>query len=258
MPRKFCKVLIVFGGLIVSLAPLLLQAQAPEMDGTSATPADATAAPAGNDPAASTKAQQPSAGLTVETLVCIRHGEKTTDEIGQLSVKGLNRSLALPTVLVSKFGKPGFIFAPDPAGMLAKKNIQVCYIRPLATIEPTAILLGLPVNTLFGYSQIDSLETELEKPDYANSVVFIAWEHNMLEKLVRQEMVAHGGDGTQVPSWNGNDFDAIYLLKLTRKSDGSTKVSFSLDHEGLDNLGKEFPVPVLTTGSSQPSSKEAH
>jgi len=233
MPRKFCKVLIVFGGLIVSLAPLLLQAQAPEMDGTSATPADATAAPAGNDPAASTKAQQPSAGLTVETLVCIRHGEKTTDEIGQLSVKGLNRSLA-------------------------KKNIQVCYIRPLATIEPTAILLGLPVNTLFGYSQIDSLETELEKPDYANSVVFIAWEHNMLEKLVRQEMVAHGGDGTQVPSWNGNDFDAIYLLKLTRKSDGSTKVSFSLDHEGLDNLGKEFPVPVLTTGSSQPSSKEAH
>jgi hypothetical protein len=50
----------------------------------------------------------------VETIVCIRHGEKPLLGLGQLTCKGLNRALALPEVLLAKFGRPGFIFAPDP------------------------------------------------------------------------------------------------------------------------------------------------
>jgi hypothetical protein len=49
-----------------------------------------------------------------ETIVLIRHGEKPQGGLGQLNCQGLNRSLALPRVLIAKFGKPAFVFAPNP------------------------------------------------------------------------------------------------------------------------------------------------
>ena len=48
----------------------------------------------------------------VETIVFLRHGEKPEKEIGQLNCQGLNRALALPRVLISKFGRPDYLFAP--------------------------------------------------------------------------------------------------------------------------------------------------
>ena len=81
-----------------------------------------------------------------ETIVLIRHGEKPVDGLGQLNCQGLNRSLALPRVLLAKFGKPAFIFAPNPTRQVNDKGRPYDYVRPLATIEPTAIQLGLPVN----------------------------------------------------------------------------------------------------------------
>src|SRR5580692_7372024 len=51
---------------------------------------------------------------TLETIVCIRHGEKPPGGLGQLNCRGLNRALALPDVLLKKFGTPQFIFAPNP------------------------------------------------------------------------------------------------------------------------------------------------
>jgi hypothetical protein len=44
------------------------------------------------------------AQTTVETIVCVRHGEKPPGSFGQLTCRGLNRSLALPDVLLKKFG----------------------------------------------------------------------------------------------------------------------------------------------------------
>src|ERR1700733_10981298 len=95
-------------------------------------------------------------GTAVETIVFLRHGEKPLKEIGQLNCQGLNRALALPHVLASKFGKPDYIFAPS-----ASRDSKVGggagynYLRPLATIEPTAIELDMPVNTDFGYTDIN-------------------------------------------------------------------------------------------------------
>ncbi|WP_230632302.1 hypothetical protein [Chromobacterium violaceum] len=40
-----------------------------------------------------------------QTLVMLRHGEKPDGGYGQLSCKGLNRSLALIKTLPAKFGK---------------------------------------------------------------------------------------------------------------------------------------------------------
>jgi hypothetical protein len=100
----------------------------------------------------------------VETIVCIRHGEKPLLGLGQLTCKGLNRALALPEVLLAKFGRPGFIFAPDPNQVSHDLGGEFCYVRPLATIEPAAIEYGLPVNTHFGFRDITGLQQKLTKP----------------------------------------------------------------------------------------------
>ena len=180
----------------------------------------------------------------IETIVCIRHAEKTPTELGQLSVRGLNRSLALPDVLLSKFGAPGFIFAPDPAKEIQPPGSQPsCYIRPLATIEPTAIRCQLPVNTRFGFTDIAGLEAELRKPVYEHAVVFVSWEHLMLVKFVRHLVASMGGDPAQVPDWPSKDYDSIYVVRIATH-DSHASVSFALDHEELGRLSDRFPLPA--------------
>ena len=137
----------------------------------------------------------PSTGVAkpnVETLVCIRHSEKPPGGLGQLSCRGLNRALALPNVLLPRYGAPQFVFAPNPAEKVDSTN-GYYYVRPLAAIEPTAIRCGLPVNTEFGFRNIEGLERELQKPAYQNATVFVAWEHGMLEAFARKLIKHHGG-----------------------------------------------------------------
>ena len=174
----------------------------------------------------------------VETIVLIRHAEKPHGGLGQLTCRGLNRALALPKVLLAKYGKPNFVFAPNPT---QKVDLgQYYYVRPLATIEPTAIRCELPVNTEFGYLEIKQLEDELAKPKYQNATVFIAWEHVLEDQFAKKLVKDNGGDAHQVPDWPGNDFDTIFAFKITHPA-GGNKIAFSIDHEGLNNLSDECP-----------------
>jgi len=175
----------------------------------------------------------------VETIVCIRHAEKPKGGLGQLTCRGLNRALALPKVLLGKYGTPQFIFAPNPTQKV-DSGAKYYYVRPLATIEPTAIRCGLPVNTEFGYLQIDGLEKELTKPVYKNSLVFVAWEHVLLDDFARHMVKDYGENTNKVPSWPGKDFDSIFVFKITEKN-GKPSLSFTIDHEGLDNLSDDCP-----------------
>jgi len=181
-----------------------------------------------------------------ETIVCFRHGERTKAELGQLTVQGLNRALALPAVLSAHFGTPQFLFAPDPARNLISDGKpgsgHYDYVRPLATIEPTAVKFGLPVSTNFGYHEIDKLEAELLLPQYHNALVFVAWEHAWEARFVTKIVADLGGAPNQVPPWASSDFDSFYIVRIER-SGGKTTVSFSLDHEGLDGMSDQFPTP---------------
>jgi hypothetical protein len=183
-----------------------------------------------------------SAGQAVETIVCIRHGEKPPGGLGQLTTRGLNRSLALPDVLLAKYGPPQFVFAPSPTQKVDGAN-GYNYVRPLMTIEPAAIRCGLPVNTQFGYKEIDGLENELQKQQYRNATVYMAWEHNLLDTFVKNLVNDNGGDSARVPPWPGNDYDTIFLVKITRGG-GQKSVEFAIDHEGLTNLSDAFPQPA--------------
>lgn len=170
----------------------------------------------------------------------MRHGKKPAEGLGQLDCQGLNRALALPQVLIAQFGTPAFIFAPDPREQVSDHGHNYNYVRPLATIEPTAIRLARPVITTFGFNQIDGLQKELERPQYRNSLVFVAWEHAMLVKPARNLVAKVGGDPSVVPKWNDDDFDSIYVLHLDR--DGAkVSVSFSHAQEGLNNQSTTCP-----------------
>jgi hypothetical protein len=177
---------------------------------------------------------------TTETIVMVRHGEKPVDGLGQLNCQGLNRALALPRVIRSMFGKPAAIFAPNPAEQKEDEGINYDYVRPLATIEPTAIALGMSVNAEIGQSKIDELQRGLEKPEFTNAVVLVAWEHKEIEDLAKALLKAHGGNSDSVPRWQGKDFDSIYIVKITRSASTST-AEFTAGREGLDNQSSTCP-----------------
>jgi hypothetical protein len=176
---------------------------------------------------------------TGETIVCIRHGEKPKGGRGQLNCRGLNRALALPDVLLTKYGTPQFVFAPDPS-QIADGNPDYYYVRPLVTIEPTAIRCGLPVNTKFGFRDIGKLEDELKKEKYQNATIFLAWEHGLLDEFAKNMVKDNGGDATQVPGWPNNDYDTIFVFKFT-PDNGIRKFSFTIDREGLNGLSDNYP-----------------
>ena len=175
-----------------------------------------------------------------QTIVFMRHGEKPDTGLGQLSCQGLNRALALPAVLAKLFGKHAAIFAPDPSKRKKDSGTSYDYIRPLATIEPTAIALGMPIDTSFGYEDTDDLKAELKKPAYAGKLIFVAWEHKQIVDLARQLMGENGGDAKAVPKWHGGDFDSLYVLRIGGGKAGSG-ATFEKMAEGLAGRSEVCP-----------------
>jgi hypothetical protein len=170
---------------------------------------------------------------SIETIIMLRHGEKPEAGLGQINCQGLNRALALPAVIEKKFGKPDAIFAPDPSDRKKDDGKYYNYIRPLATIEPTAVRFGLPVDTSFGLNDIDGLRQAIDQPDNRNALILVAWEHKQIQELARDFMRAHGGDPGSVPKWHGKDFDSLYVIRIDRSKPAAT-VTFEQMREGLD------------------------
>lgn len=178
-----------------------------------------------------------------ETVVLVRHGEKPPTGLGQLTCKGLNRSLALPNVLIGRFGHPAAIFAPNPSDQIhdnrsgAPPSPLYSYVRPLATIEPTAIQLGMPVNTQLSFKNIKGLEKAVTAPEYAHSTVFIGWEHGLAEQFAKQMLKSYGESPSVVPNWLNSDYETVYVFRIAPAAAGEKhgKLSFSIEKEGLEN-----------------------
>jgi hypothetical protein len=170
--------------------------------------------------------------LAQETIVAFRHGEKPPDGLGQLSCAGLNRSMALPSVLTQRFGKPDAMYAPSPSVRIIDGFHLYSYARPLATIEPTAIAFGMPVNTQIGWNNVKTLKTELTSHKYRSALIFVAWEHTKLNEFAEQMLRSYGKSTSAVPRWPDDDYDRLYIFKLTELH-GKTGLEFEVDHEGL-------------------------
>jgi len=180
---------------------------------------------------------------TTETIVIFRHAEKPQGGLGQLSCQGLNRALALPKALNAKFGKPDYIFAPDPTVQAHDSGKAYYYVRPIATIEPTAIYHEMPINIQYGFGEIDSksgLASELLSSTYHSSLVFVTWEHSYAVRLAKEIANATGYEGN-IPSWSNDNYDKLYVFTITWNG-SEPNVKFEEQSEGLNNLSKGCPM----------------
>ncbi len=168
-----------------------------------------------------------------EIIIIIRHGEKPAQGLGQLSCKGLNRALALPDVLLARFGRPTAIYAPNPAAKKADKGTLYAYIRPLATIEPLAIRAGEPVNVDWDMANVAALAQHLLA--HKQGTYIIAWEHHYGEKLARLLLAALQSPDA-VPGWDNADFDSIYVIRIRTAANGARQADFAREQQGLNGL----------------------
>jgi len=172
-----------------------------------------------------------------ERIVFVRHGEKPPGGLGQLNCRGLNRALALPAFIAAHFGKPDAIFAPNPAEQKKDDGKPYDYVRPLITIEPTAIAFGLPVDANIGFANVQRLQAALEAREYGHALVVVAWEHRLIDVVVRALLTAHGGDPSLVPSWAEDDFDGVDVVTI----DANGHATFARLREGLDGQPETCP-----------------
>jgi hypothetical protein len=197
-----------------------------------------------NFTAAGAETAPPTGGVETggEKIVFFRHGEKPSGGLGQLDCQGLNRALKLPEVLKNKFGKPKVIFAPDPRDKVEDDHTEYYYVRPLATIEPTAIKFGMPVNTDYGFSQIGELQKELLNSKHSTDLIFVVWEHKKLIELVKNIVEKGGGSSGSVPDWPSDDYDTILVLHVTHEPGSKITVKWDKEKEGLDKEPTECPT----------------
>jgi hypothetical protein len=181
----------------------------------------------------------------VQTIVFIRHGEKPEGGFGQLTCQGLNRALALAPIIARFFGKPDAIFAPNPSHPKKDAGIFYDYVRPLATVEPTAVFFGLPIDVSLDLDDRKGLIAALEErraPDH-NVFVLVAWEHKQIAPVVRAILSAQGAEAAnlqEVEDWDGKDFDSMYVVTIGQLRN-STRAAFEHKHEGLDGQPNTCP-----------------
>jgi hypothetical protein len=185
-------------------------------------------------------ADEPATGSTSrETILFVRHGEKPEQGLGQLSCKGLNRALALGGVIEKRYGRVDAVFAPDPSKQKPDGDTSYDYVRPLATVEPTAIRFGLPIQAGLGYDEIGKLREALLAPGYRNATVLVGWEHHKLNEMVPALILALGGDA-KPSKWEGDDFDSIWRVTV-EWANGKVHASFEAGKEGLDDQPDTCP-----------------
>ncbi len=172
---------------------------------------------------------------STQTIVFIRHGEKPNNDSGQLSCKGLSRSLALPQILLAKYGTPDAIYASAP-----KQNKLGNSLRSLQTISPTAIQVSLPINLKYHAKDTKELQKALLNENNQNSTIFVVWEHDNLVKVAKKIFEHEGGMPDIIPEWKSSDFDSIYVLKIER-GDLDTRVDFILDKQDLNHVNSFCP-----------------
>ena len=79
---------------------------------------------------------------------------------------------------------------------------------------------------------------------YAHATIFVAWEHGLEAKAAANLITQFGGNAADVPTWKGKDFDSLYVIKIVRTAGQPTVATFTLDHEGLNDLSTTMPAPA--------------
>ncbi|MGV6395248.1 hypothetical protein ACTUVN_000280 [Pseudomonas caspiana] len=178
-----------------------------------------------------------------QTLVFMRHAEKPSMGLGQLNCQGLNRAIDLSDLLPRQFGKANFIFAANPSRHVeeGEGDLSYSYLRPLMTVGPSAIKLGLPINIEYGANDTSALADELMRDKYHDSTIYTAWSHGYLPELINK--VAEEASGkkiTLLDDWTGDDFDSVLVLTL-KWSNGKATLDYENYKQGLNDGAQGCP-----------------
>jgi len=146
-------------------------------------------------------------------IVVVRHGEKPPDG-NNLSCEGENRALALPAVLMHKFGKPDYTYVPS-----LKLGKSTKHARMFQTVTPFAVQQNLTIDSRFAEDDATGVAKEVLK---RSGLVLLVWEHSQIEAVAKAIGVKHP------PKWKGDDFDSIWII--TPKSGSAT---LTTDSEGI-------------------------
>jgi hypothetical protein len=187
-----------------------------------------------------------------QTLVFLRHAEKPEMGLGQLNCKGLNRALELSELLPKEFGKADFIFAANPSRHVeeGEGDLSYSYVRPLMTVGPSAIKLGLPINIDFGANDTSDLASELMNDKYHNATIYTAWSHGYLPELINA--VAREASGKRmnlVDDWTGDDFDSVVVVTLTWRN-GKATLDYQNHKQGLNDGAHTCPASPTPAASA--------
>jgi hypothetical protein len=174
-------------------------------------------------------------------IVLMRHAEKPAKGLGQLSCRGLQRALQLPDVLIKRFGQPDIIMAPNPSHVKPDHGIIYPYIRPLATIEPTAIRLEMPVDVSLGFEKADALRKRLVREVKQPAQIWVAWEHKVLVKMERALLKDLHAPATAVDDWDDKDFDRIDVIEIRQPHGRPLQVTYERQREDLNDLPDTCP-----------------
>ena len=177
----------------------------------------------------------------VQTLIFVRHGEKPKQGLGLLTCQGLNRSLMLPAWFDANFPRPDYIFAPDPSVKTTELHgdgQRYDYVRPLLTIGPTAIQLGVPINTQLPFNDPGLLADTLLAPQYRDATIYLAWEHANIVEFAAVMLTRFNGTA-ELPDWPNSDYETVFVFTIDWSKPDS--LDFSITSQGLGSLSATCP-----------------
>ena len=140
-------------------------------------------------------------------VVIIRHGEKPADG-DNLSCAGLNRALALPTVLNRLLPvPPNYTYVP----LIGTGGRQTSTARMFQTITPYAVQHNLCINSNYDVADTAGVAKELRRK---RGTVLLVWEHDNIPKIAKHLGIKG------LLEWPDADFDSIWTISF---SGGGTK-----------------------------------
>lgn len=146
-------------------------------------------------------------------IIIIRHGEKPENG-DNLSCKGENRALQLPTVLYQKFNKPDYTYVPS-----LELDKSTKHARMFQTVTPFAIKYNLTINSKYDEKDYSTIAKKIHEK---TGTVLMVWEHSAIPPLAEELGVKNP------PDWDGNDFDSIWVITYP-----NGKAVLSIDKEEI-------------------------
>lgn len=135
-------------------------------------------------------------------IILIRHGEKPASG-DNLSCAGLNRALALPTVLNKLLPiPPDFTYVP----LIGTDGKDTTTIRMLQTVTPYAVQHNLTINSDYATDNIAGITKDLL---HRRGTVLVVWEHHNMVKIAKQLGIEAELD------WPDADFDSIWTISFS-------------------------------------------